>query len=401
MEKLHYGPYSPSRLDAGVCGYQFKKIYIDKDPKAREENLPQGRGSAVHETFEKITAKMCEDPKASFSKEEIRNWVIESMHAHPISYEETQEILHMCELYIRKPPAILSSEAHIEEKLAIKLIGKNEDGSPKWDECSYDDPEAFARGRADILMFSDDTTEAVVYDHKTQMNIEEADTFQLGFYAWVISRYYPFLEKITTIIHFARFGMYNSYTWTKEELQAIEDEVMTRVGFIESRMSWEATPNSKCIYCSYIAECPAWRDKIQVDEETGKVVNVDRRSLQIMGNTQKAVEVAGLLSVLEQTVKVCKEELKDYVKDGGPIAIPGVVYEFRADEKIDWGKINKKMKKDVMEVFKKHNVDPTAFMGFSQTLSNHLWMYDKPELIKELSQLFPRKASTTFKGYKG
>lgn len=401
MEKLHYGPYSPSRLDAGVCGYQFKKVYIDKDPKAREENLPQGRGSAVHEVFEKITATMCKDPDAVFSKEQIREWIIEAMHAHPISYEETDEIISMCELYIRKPPAFLTKEALIEEKLAIKLVGYDKEKNPKWDECSYDDPDAFARGRADILMFSDDTTEAVVYDHKTQMNVEEADTFQLGFYAWVISRYYPFLEKITTVIHFARFGMYNQYTWTKPELQAIEDEVMTRVGFIESRLSWEATPNSKCIYCSYLDECPAWRDKVHVDPETKKISTVSKKDLSIMGNTQKAVEVAGLLSVLEQVVKECKEQLRGYVKDGGPVAIPGVVFEYRADEKIHWDYINKKMRDDVFAVFEKHGVDPRKFMGFSQTFTNHLWMYDKPELIKELSQLFPRKASSEFRGYKG
>src|SRR5688572_25405175 len=108
----------------------------------------------------------------------------------------------MVNKYLKRPPAKLVKDATTEMRLAVKY----EDGA--FVECDYDDPEAFARGRADIMFISDDMSTAVVYDHKTQYNKEEADTFQMGFYAWVIAKQNPFLKEIHTVMHFVRFGDY-------------------------------------------------------------------------------------------------------------------------------------------------------------------------------------------------
>src|SRR5690606_14186785 len=95
--RLKYGPYSPSRLDTGVCGYAFYKQYVDPERKSRPrtENLPQARGSAVHEVFEKITETLVENPSHVFDPFKVKDWVVESVQRHPAAYQEVSEILEM------------------------------------------------------------------------------------------------------------------------------------------------------------------------------------------------------------------------------------------------------------------------------------------------------------------
>lgn len=421
--KFKHGPYSPSRLDTGTCGYAFYKQYIDPErSKLKKEGLAQARGSAVHEVFERVTKKMLEDPNYVFSEVEIRNWIVECINAHPAAYEEVESIVEMVKLYIRKPPAVLTSDAGIELRLAIKPVF-NPDGSwqsyedtmtvthpngeqgvitvtrPKFVECSYDDPEAIARGRADIMLISDDTTTAIVYDHKTQPHVEEADTFQMGFYAWVISRVYPFLNEIQTVLHFARYGKYSEpYVWRPQDLLQIEDMFLTRASIIEGKQSWEATPHKNCQYCPLLATCPAMQEFITVDENGGFAVRGD--NLAILGDAHKAAKIAGLINVIENVLKSAKGELREFVKKVGPVAIPGRIYEFRAEEGINWDKVNK-IRGEVFDVFDKYGVDPKQYMSFNQTASKHIWMSENEALVKDLAEVFPRKVSTTFEGYKG
>jgi len=390
--KLKYGPYSPSRLEAGNCGHLFYHQYVNPDKtRPKIENVPQARGSAIHEVFEKMTMQM-RTGNVMFSEAQIRDWVIEAVQRHPAAYQELEAIVHMAKLYAAKPPKVLTTDAEVELRLAVKMV----DG--KFVECEYDDPEAIVRGRADILMISDDVTTALVYDHKSQPNMEEADTFQMGIYAWVIWKKYPFLERIHTVLHFARYGVYSEvFEWSIEDLQKIEDILLTKIQLLETRQTWEATPNEKCQYCPLITQCPVMQEFIEMDE-LGRI-RVKMDNTKILGDTSKAVKMAGLLNVLEQSVKAIKKELRSHVKMYGDIAIPGKIFGFRVKEAIDWEKVNA-MRDQVYPVFEKHQVDPRLFMGFSQTFSSGVWMTENEKLVKELSELFPRKSEHEFSGYK-
>jgi len=394
--ELKYGPYSPSRLDTATCGYAFKRQYIDKDSKSkRVEGVPQARGSAVHEVFEMITRRLCSAEASGFNANEVRSWVTEAIGRHPAAYPETMPILEMAKLYIERPPKVLVPDAGIELRLAVKQI---HDGS--FVECDYDDPSALGRGRADIFMVSDDTTTAIVYDHKTQPNVEEADTFQMGFYAWVISKIHPYLDEIRTVLHFARYGHYSTpYVWTKDDLAKVEDEVLTRISIIESRTTWEPTPNKNCQYCPFKTECPALAELIEMLPDGG--YRIHNKALHILGDTQRAVKVAGLVNILEELIKEGKDNLKEHVKEFGPIAIPGKIYEFKQSElKVAWDIVNKKLRNQVYEIFEKHKVDPKALMGFSQTFSKSIWMFENQALVDDLTKILPTEIETTFRGSK-
>jgi CRISPR/Cas system-associated exonuclease Cas4 (RecB family) len=417
--KLQYGPYSPSRLETATCPYQFNQQYIKKRAIAKEERLPQGRGSVVHEVFEQITHAYKNNKDMVFDPSQIRKWVTESINRHPIAYEELDAILGMVSKYIDKMPTNLTENSEIERKLAVKLK-LNEDGSiatfedeidgrmvTRWDfeECDYDDPGAFMRGRADILTISDDLTTLFVYDHKTQPNVEDADTFQMGIYAWVISKCYPFINEFQTVLHFARYGKYSDpYVWTKEDLYRIEEQLITRVEIIESRQNWEqAVPYPNCQYCSFKLECPEFRKLIELDEQTGDF-SLMFNNFKVMGDTSRAVKLAGLMNVLDVISTEIHREIKDHVVNYGDLAIAGKVWTLQHKEKVDYDKTNKNAskKKEIMDTFRKYNVDPTEHMGFSETFTKSVWMKDDeyPGLLDELSKAFPRKIEVKFTGVK-
>lgn len=393
LENLKYGPYSPSRLETSICGLNFWNQYINPDrPKEKSVgSLPQERGSAVHEVLEKITQAMVVDKNACFSEAQIREWVSEAVRAHPVSNLETGDIIKMAKLYIQKPPAMLTSDAQTELKLAVKWDAT----SSKFVECDYNDPKAVGRGRADIFMINDDLTIAHIIDHKTQPNIEDADTFQLGFYAWVIFILYPYLTEIRTVLHFARYGCYSQeYVWTREQLADIEDEILTRIHIAENKTEWTPVPYKNCQYCTKLLECPVYKEVIDINEVGMPVVKMN--NFHTLGDTNKAIFLAGLIVILEEIKKKATSALKDHVKQSSAIAIPGVLFDFRAETKVDWDKVNKTLKLPVCDIFKKHNVDPLQFMGFSQTFSKSVWMIDNEVLVKELSLALPKKTSTEF-----
>ena len=397
--RLKYGPYSSSRLETALCGFSFWNQYVNPDrSRERKDSLATARGSVVHEVFEKITARLKEGGN-TFSEAEVRSWVAEKVNEYPASYEEVGEILDMCQKYIRRPPRVLTEDAGIELRLAVKMVVK-EDGSYEFKECDYDDPEAFFRGRADILVISDDLTSALVYDHKTQPNVEEADTFQMGCYAWTIWKIHPYLTEIRTVLHFARYGSYSDpIVWTVEDLMKIEDQLLTRIEIVEARQNFDATPNKLCQYCPVMLKCPAVQEFLSIDEETGDY-SVLSNNFDCLGDTQKAVKLAGLSNVLAEMNNRAKKGLREHVKEFGAVAIPGMTFEYRADIKVNWDKINKKMRPEIYEIFDKHGVDPKDFMVFSQTASVAAFTHENQALVEELSEALPKKTTTMFKGYK-
>lgn len=415
--KLKYGPYSPSRLETGNCGFSFYHQYVNPDPAMKGvATVPQARGSIVHDVFEAMTKAFIANPDCKFTEGDVSQMLqdglernpgsteamkeldvrLETLRAlghYPAGYSALEEIREMIQGYATNPPAKINQDSGVEERLAVKLV----DG--QFVECDYNDPDAFMRGRADIRTISDDTTTMTVYDHKTQMNIEPPDTFQFGCYAWVLSKIYPFIQRFESIHHFPRYRHYtHPFIWTKEHLEGIEATIMDRVSFIENRQTWEPTPHYGCQYCPVAYKCPAISD-VKYDD-FGKIVEWDKQSMKTMGQVDRAVAVAGKIEVFSQLVSEGNKELREFVKQAGPIALPGKVFDYFPKEDVDWTKVNKSMKTEVMEVFKKHGVDPAKYMGFSATFSKGIWYEANEALVKELAALMPRKKSTEFKGKK-
>lgn len=411
--KTKYGPYSPSRLDTAACGYSFKKQYIDKDPRSKEESVVQARGAAVHEILEQMTNEFKGNKEATFSRGRIQALVADAVKRHPNAYEQTDTLLNCAEMYLKRPPGTLVEDAETELRLAVKYNGE------AFVECDYNDPQAFARGRADIMMISDDTTTALVYDHKTQMNIETADTFQMGFYAWVISKIYPFLREVHLVLHFAQYGYYSRpiiyltkwdeervQSLSKEEretyrsLEAIESEIMTKVRIVEERTEWDACPHNLCQYCPYLCECPLMTKHFEVDEKTAAVKPTGLP--EKVTDMASAMRVAESVYAIELYAKELKKGLSSWAKDKPPVLLSNsrIFYGYKPSFGHDWGYLNKQGRAKVLEICEKYKVDPQVWMGFSSTVSKKILNHDNRTFVNELMTVLPEKTTTKFGGYK-
>ena len=415
--KLKYGPYSPSRLDVSTCGYRFFREYIKKDVTKSADTTVQDRGSAVHEVLDYMTHKIKTNPDYNFEYNEIRQVVSNSVNRHPAAQKSIDIILKCAENYMRKPPKTLTDDAETELRLAIKY----EDGEFK--ECSYTDENAFARGRADIMMISDDTTTALVYDHKTQLNIEAGDTFQMGFYAWVISKIYPFLREVDTILHFSQYGYYSKPTrWMvrmspedienmpegeKENcrsLMQVEECILAEIMVVESRTSFDPLPSNSCQYCPVISECPAILSKFDICEDIGNRHATPKKGTGLIKeilDTHTAIEAAKTVHVLETYLKTLNKEISEYTKKTGTIVLPsGIAFGHRINMSHDWDFLNKKGREEALKIFEEHKEDFKEYVGFSSTFSKKLLKNNNTALVAEIMKLLPEKGTTKFGSYK-
>lgn len=405
--KLKYGPYSPSRLETVYCPYLFYRSYVDPKRRRDHESLPQARGSAAHLVFEEINKGLVDGK--TFNFEQIGNIVNNAVKQHPVSLEEVQEIKQMALLYLRRTP-FFRGDVEFEVKLAIKFerddkgniveytdnisIPGEERIRPKFVECDYDDPDAVARGRADIKMISEDTTIGFIIDHKTQKGVVDGDTFQMGIYAWVMSICYPFLDQIETTLHFAALGIYGeSVTWSKADLLKVEDHFLTLVHHIESEEEWKPRPGRACDYCPHYADCPMLNQEIiYTDPETKQERYANKIPTRFL-NAHDAIKFAAHVKFLSEYTEAAKKALGKFVQEVGPIAISGAQYSCDVKQELDYDRLNKDptLYAKLEEICEEHGISIDSYKGFSKTFSEKIFYNENQAFVDKVLSIMPLK----------
>ena len=326
--------------------------------------------------------------------------------SQPLTWEETQKIIasklvehkitdgediNLCvraaRVFMDNPPPDLDKILGTEEHLALKYV----DG--KLVECDWKDPDCYVRCKIDILQI--DGNVATVIDHKTQQYIETADTFQMGFYAWMVKKFYPYVSEVKTILHFCHPDI-NYYSkpvsWFDEELKIVETEIHVRIEAIESITEHEAVPNYHCNYCSLVLQCP----KVQE-------LNTKRTQYGVVRNgplidATEAQAIAGILTVVDQGRKVLNEKLQKFVKEIGSVDIQGKRYSYEVSEKKELPDSNKQA---LWEVLEKYGLNPMDFMDFDLSKIQALWKTGaKKSFFEDVEQLLHTTKNTKFGGRK-
>ena len=393
LTTLQYGPYSPSRLETAICGFAFKKQYIDKDETQRymEDKVAADRGSVVHEVFEQINRQLMKDKHHVFSEAEVRQWIAESVQRNPSSYQDMATLFGCVATYIRNLPEI-PADAMIEERLALDMSLK---------ECGYNSPNALVRGRADLMWFDEDLS-ATVLDYKTQPHIETADTFQMGIYALVIARSYN-LKAVKTIIYFARYGKYSApVIWDEEALADVERILLGKIQVIETRTSWDPTPHNGCQYCPYRLQCPIMKEAFDIDDE-GNVVAKGNDLFNIAGDVSRATKLAGLMVQMEEVVSLGKKALREFTKKYEiPVTTGNKAFMHKLKEEMDWAYVNKGSNKfKMIDTMRKHGSNPETYMEFTARSNSVFLLEDnKSAMMEEIKKQVPKKISSSFGCYK-
>jgi len=146
-------------------------------------------------------------------------------------------------------------------------LGITIDGEP----CDYDDPNCYSRAKIDVLEMDLAGGVARITDHKSQMNIVEAeDHFQLALYTDIMFKNYKMLDKIVVRLGFCRYGAYREAEYTRGDILRIEAAVKAKVNFIEQRKDF--TQARRCNYCnicsSRTTKCPLLKDEANREIKT-------------------------------------------------------------------------------------------------------------------------------------
>ncbi len=385
MERLKYRPYSSSRLDVAECPHRFNRQYITKE-LVDEGSSASNRGNVVHEVFEYILQQKMAKKTPTWA--EVEAVLIKKLAEYEVPDFGSQELcLKAVQNFLNTPLFGIETILGTEEKLAVKLV----DG--KFVQCDYEDPDAYVRGKMDILMI-DDNNIATVIDHKTQQFIQDADTFQMGMYAWLVAKCYPYVTAVKTILHFCHPDLNffsKPHLWDKNEINNVESMIKVRIGLIESLPNHNAVANGFCCYCPIKGECP------KLESWLKKNTAVFKLKAKPPLTPQEAQEYAEALHVMTETEKEAKDRLKTFVKAVGPVMIRGVEFSF---EPSDSWEVEIENRDALFKLLQKFNMNPYAFFVPSATELKKLWKVLTPEQLKEVQSTLTRKVTTTFKGRK-
>lgn len=376
-----YGPYSPSRLEVARCPYRFRREYIDKDvPKEGSEAA--NRGAAVHRVLEWYMVTLLE------KKTPNPLWVNKAIEEFPVKEPENLQFIRQAaeNFLIKVYPYPLETVVGVEEFVAIDEAGKP---------CDYDDPKAMLRGKLDVLNIAG--TMATIVDHKTQRNIETADTFQQGCYALMTKAAYPYLTQIDSVLHFCapELNFYsNPATWDDLALLNLKLDMERFVAMAEAidPKTEEACPGWHCRYCPIIDECPRQAEFTR----DGAV----KKPGPIGNDPKLAVKYAEHYIYLEQYFDALAKPLKEYCSRIGPVALSSAVAEYRTSHGY-----NTKGTAAIKKLLRDYKIDPEPFMRFDSksieaieaSVQNHP---QKTEFLMALARVAPTTTTSRFGTFK-
>lgn len=275
---LKFAPYSKSRLDASDCPWAFANLYISRDfvdngfnkeVASKYSDLkydlvkPTGQkqinltfGTVVHSILEEIIQLK------SSGKDLVDQEVVEltNKHMHPDIIHGPEGFNYFCvqriiDKFLKSYDFSHEYLIGVEQALGVDFSGNI---------CGYDDPNCFARMKADAIEVNVTEGVARLTDHKTQMHMSDpADSFQLALYAWIVFKNYPLVNSIVARLNFCRYGRYESTEYKRDTVLRVEAALRAKVNSIESIKDF--TVARRCAYCDICAHktthCPLLKDE--------------------------------------------------------------------------------------------------------------------------------------------
>jgi len=372
VNKFRYGPYSPSRLDVATCPARFKAEYIDKIDKGPMSG-PAKRGSIVHVVLESLLKRKLKG-ETKFSNELIREEVANACAAYSTNDAIVVEFAYDAAInFLEHMPFDLETVFGVEEDLAVKHTDEG------WVQCEFNDPECMFRGKLDILMIDDD--KAIYIDHKTQPVIEEANTFQMGVYSWMLSKCYPYLESISSILYFCdpKIDYYSQpFEWTKNHIQTIENILMIRAMSVDKLEKFDEIPNFYCKYCPISSDCGVSKEYFEKGTVFGK------SPANVITSAEQAMESASAVTVLDEGRSKLNKNLQKFVKEIGPVAIAGKEFSYKQYASYEAKTLG--CKKVIYDIIDKNGIDPFTYFKLDSNAIKQVYKTLGADAINEIKK---------------
>jgi CRISPR/Cas system-associated exonuclease Cas4 (RecB family) len=276
-------PYSYSRLSAYQnCPRFYKARYIEKRPEAPSEALE--RGKAVHEAIAEYT-KYCLHNGLQTDLEFLRE------------YPGTDEVREILSTF---------ADTHMIEpgNYTFEEMWKLEMSPHPWTWWGVID---LLEDKGELLVIVDYKT-----DHQLRSQTDVDKDPQLKYYAWMAATKFPRAQEIICGIDFVRHGVLRQTTYTRDDIPAIEKQIISQIQEMEADRQYQAVPGSACGYCSYTSDCPA----------------VLAGNVDIVSTDDEAGQAAAQLIALKARVKSLEDLLKPWASANGAIEVNGMEVGF-------------------------------------------------------------------------
>ena len=287
--------YSFSKLENyASCPHAYKKIYLDRIPRAESEALVTG--STVHKVV------------ADYLNRLILNGLQTDWEwAGKVDFLDVPNDVH--EIWARfwnnfvLPPGM--EAPGVEKKLAFDRA---------WQPTGFFEPDAYFRAVVDFTFRQGGLV--VVQDWKTNRNISEVEkNLQTRIYGWAVRQVlYPDSQEILLRLHFLRYGAEREVLLTPDDLDTVPQELEAKIAVIEAEKHFDPTPGSFCGWCGVTAHCPVMAQALVP------------ANVLYPANHEDAVKAATLLLAIQTMDKALKDHLKKYVQEFGPVSVGNLTY---------------------------------------------------------------------------
>ncbi len=252
------------------CPLQYRYVYVDRVP-SEIETIEAFMGSRVHEALKEFydlvknrIVKPCDWLLERYEELWQKNFtgtikiVKEDLSAEDY-YRKGRTCLE--DYYREYHPFDRSKVVRTEESILFTLEG--------------DDVQYSFRGILDRLDWNDKEKIFEIHDYKTSgslMTQEEADADrQLPLYQIALMTKWPEAERAKLIWHFLVFNKQIESFRTREQLDTLRRDIISRIKEIEACAEYEPRRGALCDWCAYQEICPEWShpkamEKLEVNE---------------------------------------------------------------------------------------------------------------------------------------
>lgn len=129
----------------------------------------------------------------------------------------------------------------------------------KLEPCAFDDPQAWCRGIADLLIVNEETGTARVLDYKTSKSTKYADLRQLELMALMIFKHFPKVRKVKAGLLFVVVNDWKPATYTLQDEHKYWRTFMPIVHRLEAAHQsgvWNASKSGLCKKHCIVVTCP-------------------------------------------------------------------------------------------------------------------------------------------------
>jgi hypothetical protein len=276
------------------CPYAYKKVRIDKIPRA--DNEAKSRGEILHRLIADYLNRLIHYGHAT-------DWEWAQGATPGEVPADVPEIWQRFYENFVLPPM---EAPGVERKLAFNR---------SWEPVNFFAPDAFFRLVVDLTFRQDGL--AIVVDWKSNRVIPETieKNLQLKIYGWGVKKaLYPDAQEVLLRLHFLRYGAEREILLAPGDLAGVPQELEEKITIIEAEKHFDPRPGSFCGWCGVTAHCPVMSQALIPMEILAPV------------SQEQAVKAATLLLAIEEMSKTLKDRLKEWVMKYGALVVGDLIY---------------------------------------------------------------------------